>query len=341
MKHLPLELWFLICKDLDIRDLCNLLCSNSFFITATYESFVKSKMVFNSKPKKKPFDITSILNILNPGGEGSDLLMTVGSVLSGGGEGGTGGKKCKNFSGIIHSHISGNYHPKMDVFIDKLKLCIDDFTVLDLYNKNQILHFYKNNLYDIDKIVESLEFFEKKNNVQAYIRNLLPKDFLYEIWFKSITLDDSLIFTKNDKFKKTLGYITLEMMDNFRDKLVINNKFLVLCFQKKLEKVIFYLINNERFFKLSLNCDLKLVIVKLACEFGDMNIVFHPQLKQLFDYKMLYFSILHSPREFLDLLLKFRHYIVDFNKNIKHISKELKSKNATQLDFFEWCKTHP
>jgi hypothetical protein len=338
MKHLPLELWYLICKDLDISDLCNLICSNSFFITATYETFIKRKHIFNSKKKKKPIDITSILSILNPGGASGDLLMTISSVIGSSVNNSSGWKNSKSFSGVIHSYIFGYYHPKMNVFIDKLRLHIDDFSLFDLYNKNQILNFYKSDLYDLDKIVESLD---KKTNKKTYIKKVLPKEFLYDIWFKSITLDDTLEITKNDQFKKILGYITLEMMDNFRDALVINNKFLVLCFKKKLDKVLFYLIDNERFFKLSLNCDLKIVILKLACEFGYMEIVLHPQLKNLFDYRMMYFSIIHSPREFLDLLWKYRHLIINFNKNIQHISNEITSKNATQLDFFEWCKTHP
>ena len=208
---------------------------------------------------------------------------------------------------------------------------------------------YKHNLVDIETICLQIE----KTFVSGFaLFSLstfkfqvlqLDKKLMYKIWLKLFLLprfkklsEDVLLTVKITKvYQQTLETLTDHVLKEFREKIVINDRFIVRCFEIKMYKHLMTILRHEDYFAFDISQkSLKDLYIKISCETGDTRMLLDFIDELTLDH--LSFAIQHSPPDILSCLLKFKKRIPDFKNNMNALSKTFSNK-VQYKKFFEYC----
>ncbi len=195
-----------------------------------------------------------------------------------------------------------------------------------------------------------LEFYHPATITQE-IRNLPPM-LLYQIWevaFLGKNKKQSSDKQPTDKpkpetTKKLIYLMTDRVMAVFRTSLIINDRFVLKCFEHGLDSVLLYLYDNERFFKLSITTPkLEDLYIMLACDTGSVGMFLHFTRK--IQRIHIEYALRHASNEFLMVVWKSRQYIPAFREHMQAIQADedhpMKTRDFKQRTFLDWCITHP
>ena len=184
----------------------------------------------------------------------------------------------------------------------------------------------------------------------------LPPLLLYRIWQVGFlaTADPSLagevkpspaVKRKAEALKRLMGLLTDNVMTVFRSDLVINDRFVLKCFEHGLDNILLYLYDNQRFFQLSISTpELQDLYIMLACDTGSITMFLH-FVKKIRRIHIEY-AMKNASNDFLMIVWKSRAYIPHFHEYIQSIRDEkeeqsIASRDFKQRRFLEWCTTHP
>ena len=180
--------------------------------------------------------------------------------------------------------------------------------------------------------------------------HLLPRRYIYPLWENLfLKVDTYKDFTEGmskqalvalqkiqANQKKCLTVLTTYVMDVYRTKLIINEDFVNKLFRHKLEKLIYMLLDNRRFYKITLKeGTLEDLCLALSCEYADVK-TFN-KLVSFVNINHMAYALQFASYEFLMYMWKVRGYIPDFKKNIDTLKKSMIKQDWKQIKFFSWC----
>jgi len=240
----------------------------------------------------------------------------------------------KNNIEIFHDITSKYFHSDHIVLYKELNIVVDNWDTLILYNKRQLNFIYSHKLYNIESIVKSSSKIDTSSPIQVKKKlEQLPKYFGYNIWYNLFNSD--IVLPK----QILLTHLTNFVFDNFRDDLIINNKFIMQCFKRKLDKIIIFIYEYKKFLCIELrqNESLERVLLKFAADYDNMDIFSSHYLNTHIDSVVIEYCIHYAPYDFLLSLWKFKNKVpidVDFSR----IIQDFKPQNKKQMEYIKWCK---
>lgn len=322
---LPIDILLLIAEKLDFKSLL-------IFSTTSEELLTFSSPIIKRYLPNVP-EITVITNTIElDSSPFASLLVGLMGPLK---------KKKKISENIVIFHQCVSKLENLQIKIKLFKL-LDlkisrFFNMLVLYDAKTVLMMHQEGLLNYSQLVKSLYENEeklKKEEVTELVK-LLPKSVLLKLWndcFKS--LDCSTILKDN------LEVLTMSVLDNFREVIFIDKKFLSHCFRHDLQYIILYLFDNHRFF----TCDFlssQDYFLYFCCDYSSIELLSKLDLVKLFEPKHLNYSISYSTNEFLMTLWQMRAKLpFDFNACISDLSRVNKTPGSKQKFYFDWCKSH-
>lgn len=247
-----------------------------------------------------------------------------------------------DFYKIFHKYLHKNFNPKYIPFFKELDVVIKSWEELGMYSKKQLDIIYKNKLYNLNSIVSNIYKveFQLIQDIKDQLYNLPPK-LLYLIWcrcFKNVKNKENV----NESFKKFLSTATFMVFDHFKDNLVINQKFLLLCFQHKLDNVLIFLLKNPKFFYIDLGKSKSLAdnIIFLACETDHLTLLLNPVLLEYLAKHHIKYAMIHGSNEFLISLWKSRRLLqLDlYDIVVNQLAFDPQLRGAKQQEFIKTCK---
>ncbi len=205
----------------------------------------------------------------------------------------------------------------------------------------------------------SNKFAKVRHNIQFNLRFIedplrcLPPLLLYRIW--QVAFLTSVDYGEEAKLQQSaktgiearkwlIGVLTDNVMTVFRSTLIINDRFVLKCFEHDLDNILLYLYENPQFFNLSISTPkLEDLYIMLACETGSIT-MFLRLVKKVRKIHIEY-AMRHASSDFLMLIWKSRSYIAHFHDYIQAIQADLDRPLALrefkERRFLEWCTTHP
>ena len=152
-----------------------------------------------------------------------------------------------------------------------LKMSINSWEQIIYYQKD-LNTIYKYKLFNSSKIIKRLLLTVYKSTFKLELNEIFPNKcisqnmsfILYKLWQELFLLD--YIIKKNEQTKdkqnsnskKIQNYIkftcvfSLKILEMFRQNLVINDKFILNCFEKKFEDVLLELFNYNKYYTFSI-----------------------------------------------------------------------------------------
>ena len=186
---------------------------------------------------------------------------------------------------------------------------------------------------------------------------LIPQDDLYNIWehlflslqeYKTVQYIELanlgsgakkavLELRKNRKLYITS--LTNYILTAFRPKLTINDRFMSKCFEHELDTIIFFILENQKFFNISITTDSLIdLLILLSIDYN--NVVTFARFSPLLTRAHLEYAIHFASFDFLLLMWKMRRYIPNFDKTVLELRETMKGQEWKQHKFFEWCRDH-
>lgn len=223
---------------------------------------------------------------------------------------------------------------------------IEHKSILSILYKDRKIAF-KEIADDITSRLWDAQFEKQKND--------LPDKAVYKIWevmflkreeySKEYELEGlsnvrkEEIAEKKKHCRKYLTSLTNHVLAAYRDTFIISDRFLLGCFSHSLESVLYFIEENEKFFKFSLSttnlCDLYIL---LSIDTNNMTI-FMRYIKN-FDQPHLEYAITFATIDFLMMVWKSRKYIPDFDTKMTSLESSMKGKDWKQHRFFDWWRNH-
>jgi len=138
--------------------------------------------------------------------------------------------------------------------------------------------------------------------------------------------------------EKYISSLTDSIISLFRNKLIINDVFVYKCFEHKLEKILFFVLDNEHLFNVRLKeGTLTDIYVAMACDTD--NIKSFGKLGAKITIPHLEYALRYATYDFLLLVLKMKKCIPDFDAKIETLRNTMRGRNWKQLQFFDlWDK---
>lgn len=179
----------------------------------------------------------------------------------------------------------------------------------------------------------------------------IPKEIVYNLWeilfFESETkaydnISDSMSKLETQQKEnrgKYLGELTDYVLSAFRDKITITDKFLCKMFEHGLDKQIIFLVENEKFFNVSLKEGTLIdVCLALSCDFTNVKVFTRllPNLRM----EHISYAIRYAAYDFLMLMWKMRRWIPNYKEHITQLRKTMKNKTWKQMKYFDWVEAN-
>jgi hypothetical protein len=332
--ELPFDIYSIIIKYIDDERLILLSLKDYFFM----ESLLRKKLKLDPEEKgpEKVLSVDTTLNIQL----GNNMLFSMFSNFF------TPLKKNvpESFLDKFHRIVGKNGTLNQRLLLwKKLKLKFTDYKHIHHYTRRDASLLP----YSTSKIYESLvgKSIKQCNHKKTFEESLekIPKLYRYKLWshfFKIIpNTEDKQTFP--DMY--LLNTITLSILHSFRKELVIDEKFIMICFQFKMTIVLFYLLENHSHFIFEIGSrDTRNELVDLyiynSLDYNYLDLFTNEKIFTLVRKKHLKYAIKNSSFEFLLQLLKLQNKFSDFNKVILELEKEIHPKNNKQFEFFNIYK---
>lgn len=331
------DCWYVVGTYCEIQSLFNLSATCRTQLYIQIPNIKKFKIIQDNKDKSETKTDTTTVNITtHPPNNMFSSLFSFGINVN---------KKkenvCQeNFYNIFHNFYCRYFNEYYIHFFENIGIKIESWEFLQLYSNKQLEIIHNQKFYNLNKIVKTIDTtnFQLHSTLMSQIRKL-PPELMHLLWsrcFKSVNYT-------SDNYKKFLGQITLSFLDYYRSELVINQKFLVLCFTHKLDNVLQFLIHHQKFFYIELNNIPSFYdnIIYLSCDLNYMNFFMNPIVFNHIKKDHIKYAMIHSNNDFLMSIWKIRHNLpINFNKVIHHLSLE-KNNDSKQKEFIKWCINHP
>lgn len=138
------------------------------------------------------------------------------------------------------------------------------------------------------------------------------------------------------RIKKYLHSLTEYVILIYREVFIIDDRFVLKCFENDLDQILLDILQMQRFYKVSTTCDLQDLYILMACDNADLNMI--AKLSKHIQVQHLEYAIKFGPFEFLQSLWKGRRSIPDFNIMIRHLSNKMTNKSWKEMKFFDMAK---
>lgn len=252
------------------------------------------------------------------------------------------------------SHISPRYRR---LLFNKLEYKVDSWKRLRCYPEPIIRELIRDRLVDACKVGHNLflELFKPEDwgITTADIRRL-PPNLLYKIWepvFLASPEKEAIGAAKQNKKnkeslylrKKLLTLLTDEVMTTFRKRIVINDRFVLKCFEHGLDSILLYLLENRQFFQFNITApQLEDLYLMIACDTSGSAMFL--RLVQSVGLPHIRYALRHATFDFLMILWKSRKHIENFDVYIDTIRSDPDQRYLSdfkQRQFIDWCIIHP
>lgn len=200
---------------------------------------------------------------------------------------------------------------------------------------------------DIYKDVHNSEFEEQKSTMtKGIIYNLweemfyAPELFKYEFELQGLTKQQKeFVVAKKTNIRKYIGSFTDYVLTVYRNEITINDRFVAKLFEHDLEKILVFILENEKFFSISVSTEkLSDLYIILACDMGNFKI-FSKMLPYVNIYHFEY-AVRFATLDFLMMMWKMRRWLPKFDENMRILQNNMEKKEWKQLQFFDWWMKH-
>lgn len=234
------------------------------------------------------------------------------------------------------------------------KLCTWD--LIKAYPPGVLQRYSNSRLIDYHKVTQdllvTLEKLKGNTSTTAPALRSLPPLLLYRIWQEVFLQRQGVEVADNETEsvkklpvpKKLISLLTDDVMTLFRETLIINDRFLLKCFEHGLENILLFLYENQQCFKVSITTPkLHDLYIMLACD-TECTSMFMRLVKKVTRLHIEY-ALRHATFDFLLVIWKARQYIPRFNMYIQEITQDPEQpmylREYKQRRFLEWCAAHP
>lgn len=141
--------------------------------------------------------------------------------------------------------------------------------------------------------------------------------------------------TKKNK-RRYISSLTEDVLSLYRETLLINDIFICKCFEHGLDKILFFILENRKYYRIELKeGTLEDNYIAISCDMGNVKIF--TALMSFINIHHMEYALRYSSFSFLMLIWQMRKSIPNFDEYIKTLKKTMKGQNWKQMKYFEYC----
>jgi hypothetical protein len=211
----------------------------------------------------------------------------------------------------------------------------------------------KNVDVDSDWIRQNLETTTFRKEFEEEVGTVGKENFstLYSIW-KYIFDDAVPVDAKNSEFlssgwvaapaetkrknlRKYLSVLTDYVLSAQREMFIVDDRFIYKCFEHDLEKVLFFILENAKYYKIQISMDrLQDLYICYSIDLNKVEYVI--KLLHEMDMPHLDYALRFASLDFLLILVKVSKFIPNFDKHMEILEKEFRPRDLKHLKVFDY-----